>query len=72
MDDIEGLDDCLRLCQSQRHGPHVLLGDWIALSDVCDVTTAKLISAVSDGIIAPGYEPEAQILKSKRKGNTIL
>ena len=35
-------------------------GDWIALSDVCDVPTAKLIQhEVSDGIIAPGYEPEA-------------
>ena len=46
-------------------------GDWIALSDVCDVTTAKMIKReVSDGIIAPGYEPEAlEILKSKRKGN---
>lgn len=46
-------------------------GDFIALSDVCDVTTAKLIKReVSDGIIAPGYEPEAlEILKSKRKGN---
>lgn len=45
-------------------------GDWIALSDVCDVPTAKLIAReVSDGIIAPGYEPEAlEILKSKRKG----
>lgn len=46
-------------------------GDWIALSDVCDVTTAKLIQhEVSDGVIAPGYDPEAlEILKSKRKGN---
>jgi phosphoribosylaminoimidazolecarboxamide formyltransferase/IMP cyclohydrolase len=46
-------------------------GDWIALSDVCDVPTAKLIQhEVSDGIIAPGYEPAAlEILKSKRKGN---
>lgn len=46
-------------------------GDWIALSDVCDVTTANLIKReVSDGVIAPGYEPEAlEILKSKRKGN---
>ena len=45
-------------------------GDWVALSDVCDVATAKLIKReVSDGIIAPGYEPEAlEILKSKRKG----
>ena len=46
-------------------------GDWVALSDVCDVTTAKLISReVSDGVIAPGYESEAlEILKAKRKGN---
>ena len=46
-------------------------GDWISLSDVCDVPTARLIQPeVSDGVIAPGYEPEAlEILKSKRKGN---
>lgn len=46
-------------------------GDWIALSDVCDVPTARLIAReVSDGIIAPGYEPEAlEILKGKRKGS---
>ena len=45
-------------------------GDFISLSDVCDVDTAKLIKReVSDGIIAPGYEPEAlEILKSKKKG----
>ena len=45
-------------------------GDYIALSDPCDVPTAKLIAReVSDGIIAPGYEPEAlEILKNKRKG----
>ena len=46
-------------------------GDWIALSDVCDVPTAKLIQhEVSDGIIAPGYEPEAlTILAGKKKGS---
>ena len=46
-------------------------GDWIALSDVCDVSTAKIIkNEVTDGIIAPGYEPEAlEILKSKKGGN---
>ena len=45
-------------------------GDWVALSDPCDVPTAKLIAReVSDGIIAPGYEPEALvILRTKRKG----
>jgi phosphoribosylaminoimidazolecarboxamide formyltransferase/IMP cyclohydrolase len=45
-------------------------GDFIALSDVCDVTTAKMIKReVSDGVIAPGYEPEAlEILKSKKNG----
>lgn len=46
-------------------------GDWVALSDPCDVPTAQLIRReVSDGIIAPGYAPEAlEILKTKRKGN---
>lgn len=46
-------------------------GDWVALSDPCDVPTAQLIRReVSDGIIAPGYDPEAlEILKTKRKGN---
>ncbi|WP_417025133.1 phosphoribosylaminoimidazolecarboxamide formyltransferase [Candidatus Allofournierella excrementavium] len=46
-------------------------GDWIALSDECDESTAKVIPhEVSDGIIAPGYTPAAlEILKSKRKGN---
>ena len=46
-------------------------GDFNSLSDVCDVATAKLIKReVSDGVIAPGYEPEAlEILKAKKKGN---
>ena len=46
-------------------------GDFIALSDVCDVDTARLIKReVSDGVLAPGYEPEAlEILKSKKNGN---
>ncbi|HIU26348.1 MAG TPA: phosphoribosylaminoimidazolecarboxamide formyltransferase [Candidatus Copromorpha excrementigallinarum] len=46
-------------------------GDFISLSDVCDVPTARIIKhEVSDGIIAPGYEPEAlEILKTKKKGN---
>ena len=46
-------------------------GDFIALSDVCDVDTARLIKReVSDGVIAPGYEPEAlEILAQKKKGN---
>lgn len=46
-------------------------GDFISLSDVCDVATAKLIKReVSDGVIAPGYEPEAlEMLKAKKKGN---
>ncbi len=46
-------------------------GDFISLSDVCDVATAKIIKReVSDGVIAPGYEPEAlEILKSKKSGN---
>ena len=49
-------------------------GDFISLSDVCDVDTAKLIKReVSDGVIAPGYEPEAlEILKQKKKEIIIL
>ena len=74
VDDIEGLDDFPLACAFARaRGTDRMcsFGDFIALSDVCDVTTAKLIKReVSDGIIAPGYEPEAlEILKSKRKGN---
>ena len=46
-------------------------GDFISLSDVCDAATAKIIKReVSDGVIAPGYEPEAlEILKAKKNGN---
>ena len=46
-------------------------GDWVALSDTCDVQTAKLLAReVSDGIIAPDYTDEAlEVLKTKRKGN---
>ena len=74
VDDIEGLDDSPLACAYARaRGTDRMcsFGDWVALSDVCDVTTAKLIKQeVSDGIIAPGYEPEAlEILKSKRNGN---
>lgn len=50
-------------------------GDFIALSDICDISTAKVISReVSDGVIAPGYDPEALlILREKRKGTyTVL
>ena len=73
-DDIEGLDASPLACAYARaRGTDRMcsFGDWVALSDVCDVTTAKMIKReVSDGIIAPGYEPEAlEILKSKRKGN---
>jgi phosphoribosylaminoimidazolecarboxamide formyltransferase / IMP cyclohydrolase len=49
-------------------------GDWVALSDVVDVSTAQLLRPeVSDGVIAPGYEPEAlNILQQKRQGNYII
>ena len=74
VDDIDGLDDSPLACAYARaRGTDRMcsFGDWVALSDVCDVTTALLIKReVSDGIIAPGYEPEAlEILKSKRGGN---
>lgn len=74
VDDIEGLDDSPLACAYARaRGTDRMssFGDWIALSDVCDVTTAMIIKReVSDGVIAPGYTPEAlEILRSKRKGN---
>ena len=73
VDDIEGLDDSPLACAYARaRGTDRMcsFGDWVALSDVCDKKTAELIKReVSDGVIAPGYEPEAlEILKSKRKG----
>ncbi len=73
VDDIEGLDESpLAQAYARARGTDRMcsFGDWVALSDVCDVTTAKMIQReVSDGVIAPGYEPEAlEILKSKRKG----
>ena len=74
VDDIEGLDDSPLACAYARaRGTDRMssFGDFIALSDICDVTTANLIKReVSDGVIAPGYEPEAlEILKGKRKGS---
>ena len=73
VDDIEDLDNSpLASAYARARGTDRMcsFGDWVALSDVCDATTAKMIKReVSDGIIAPGYDPEAlEILKSKRKG----
>lgn len=73
VEDVVGLEDSpLALAYARARGTDRMcsFGDWVALSDVCDVTTAKLIKReVSDGVIAPGYEPEAlEILKAKRKG----
>ncbi len=74
VDDIEGLDASPLACAYARaRGTDRMssFGDFIALSDVCDLTTARLIAReVSDGIIAPGYTEEAlAVLKTKRKGN---
>lgn len=74
VDDIEGLDESPLACAYARaRGTDRMssFGDWIALSDVCDKTTALVIKReVSDGIIAPGYTDEAlEILKTKKKGN---
>ncbi len=74
VDDIEGIDDSPLACAYARaRGTDRMcsFGDWVALSDVCDKTTALMIKReVSDGIIAPGYTKEAlEILKTKRKGN---
>ncbi len=73
VDDIEGLDESpMATAYARARGTDRMssYGDFIALSDTCDVTTAKIIAReVSDGVIAPEYEPEAlEILKSKRKG----
>jgi len=74
VDDIEGLDESPLACAYARaRGTDRMssFGDWIALSDVCDLTTALIIKReISDGIIAPGYTPEAlEVLKTKKKGN---
>lgn len=73
VDDVPELDGSPLACAYARaRGTDRMcsFGDFVALSDVCDVTTAKLIAReVSDGVIAPDYEPEAlEILKTKRKG----
>lgn len=77
VEDIEGLNDSPMACAYARaRGTDRMCsyGDWIALSDVCDVTTARIISReVSDGIIAPDFAPEAlELLKSKRNGNYAI
>ena len=74
VDDIPELDDSLLACAYARaRGTDRMcsFGDWVALSDICDATTAKLIAReVSDGVIAPGYTEEAlEILRGKRKGS---
>lgn len=74
VDDIPGLNSSPLACAYARaRGTDRMssFGDWIALSEVCDEVTARVIKReVSDGIIAPGYTPEAlAILKSKRNGN---
>ena len=73
VEDVEGLDDNPLACAYVRaRGTDRMcsFGDWVALSDVCDEMTARLIAPeVSDGVIAPGYTEEAlMILKQKRKG----
>ena len=73
VDDVPELDDSPLACAYARaRGTDRMcsFGDWVALSDECDATTAKLIAReVSDGVIAPGYSDEAlAILKTKRKG----
>ncbi len=74
VDDIRNLDDSPLACAYARaRGTDRMssFGDWVALSDVCDVTTAKMLKReVSDGVIAPGYDPKAlEILKTKRNGS---
>ena len=71
---VKGLDENPLACAYVRaRGTDRMcsFGDWAALSEPCDVTTALMLKReVSDGVIAPGYDPEAlEILKTKRKGN---
>ncbi len=73
VDDISGINDSPIACAYARaRGTDRMssFGDWIALSDECDETCAKIISReVSDGVIAPSYSPKAlEILRAKRKG----
>lgn len=75
--DIEGLNDSPIACAYARaRGTDRMssFGDWVALSDTCDLTTALLLkSEVSDGIIAPDYTPEAlEILKAKKRGTYAI
>lgn len=74
VDDIEGLNDSPVACAYARaRGTDRLssFGDWAALSETCDAVTARILKReVSDGIIAPGYTPEAlEILRTKKKGS---
>ena len=72
VDDVEELTPMANAYARARGADRMSsFGDFIALSDTCDVATAKLIQReVSDGIIAPDYETEAiEILKTKKKGN---
>ncbi|WP_019133893.1 phosphoribosylaminoimidazolecarboxamide formyltransferase [Kallipyga massiliensis] len=74
---VEGLDDSpLAQAYVRARGTDRLssFGDFVALSDPCDETTARLIKReVSDGVIAPGYAPEAlDILKEKKGGNYVV
>jgi len=74
VDDIEGLDDSPLACAYARaRGTDRLssYGDFAALSDICDLTTARILAReVSDGVIAPGYTEEAlDVLKQKKKGS---
>ena len=73
VDDIEGLDDSPLACAYARaRGTDRMssFGDWIALSEKCDLATAQIIKReVSDGVIAPDFTPEAlELLKTKKKG----
>ena len=78
VDDIEGIDGSrIATAYAKARGTDRMssFGDWIALSEKCDITCARLIAReVSDGIIAPDFDEEAlEILKKKKKGNyTVL
>ncbi len=77
VDDIEGIDDsplATAYARARSTDRMSSFGDFVALSHVCDETTARVLKReVSDGIIAPGYSPNAlEILSSKKKGNYLI
>ena len=75
VDDLKSILTPLAIAYARARGADRMssFGDFVALSDTCDVPTARIISReVSDGIIAPGYDEEALQILSKKKGRCFV